>query len=212
MTKYQKMNLLSALSLIGTVLFGLSLKSSLPALMPTKFDANGVAIKYAPVMASIFFLPIIATLIITLFTMMSKKNKTFWAQTTNQEAVAQTNLGIVLLITSMYVGTFLNAINYNQFYKTSFFAIGFGIFFLISAITMKKIEKNLLYGVRLPWTLKSEVNWKKTHELTSVLMIVSGIALFVLGFFTKDHLIILSLVGMTFLVPSFYSFKLRNLV
>lgn len=210
MSKYQKTNILSGIVILITIAFGLSLKNSLPEVIPTKFDQDGVAIAFAPFILSVFFMPILGTLAITVLTYLSKANKVFWNKENNREAVAQTNLGILLLIASMYVGTFLTALNFNLFFKISYFAIGFGLFFLISATAMKKIEKNLLYGIRLPWTMKSENNWKKTHELTSILMLISGVLLVVLGAFTKNHTLIFSLISVTFLVPTLYSFKIRK--
>jgi uncharacterized membrane protein len=210
MTKFQKFNVLSLVAMVAMVCFGLSLKGALPEMIPTKFDETGMAIKYAPIVASIFFLPIVAGLTVFFLTYFVKKNTTFWAKESNQVAVAQTNFGIVLLLAAMYVGTFLNALNYNLFFKYSFFAIGFGVFFLLSAGPMKVIEQNLLYGVRLPWTLTSHTNWRKTHELTSRLMFISGALLIAVGFFTRNHTIILSLVSFTFFIPTIYSFKMRK--
>lgn len=211
MNKYQKINVLNIVVIIAMVAFGLSQKSSLPEMIPTKFDDNGVAIAFAPFMSSVFFLPLIAAITVFLLTFFSKKNKSFWSNESNREAVAQTHLGINVLIASMYVGTFLNAVNYSQYFKYSFFSIGFGLFFLVSATAMKKIERNLIYGVRLPWTLTSEVNWKKTHELTTPIMLASGVVLVLAGFFTKSHAVILTLISITFLIPSLYSFKIRKL-
>jgi uncharacterized membrane protein len=210
MNSYKKLTALNALVVLATIAVGFGFKGQLPEFIPTKFDENGLVLKQAPIVASIFFLPIVAALTVFILTFLAKKNKVFWTKDQNQVAVAQTNLGILLLISALYVGTFLNALNFSVFSKYSFFAIGFGLFFLTSAGAMKQIEKNLLYGVRLPWTLASEENWKKTHVLTSKLMLGSGVLLVLAGLMTRNHLLILSLIGLTFIVPSFYSFNIRT--
>lgn len=211
MTKYQKLNIANMIAIILMIVIGFIFKGMLPDLMPTHFDSTGVAIKFAPTIVTVFFLPIIGAITVFLFLALVKKNASFWTKEHNKEAVAQTNLGILVLIASLYIGNFLNALNYSQYFQYSYFAIGFGLFFLISAIPMKIIEKNLLYGIRLPWTLKSDHNWKKTHALTSILMLITGVLLVVIGFFTKNHTVILTLVTITFMVPTVYSFKLRNI-
>ena len=45
---------------------------------------------------------------------------------------------------------------------------GLGIF-------MPGIEQNKYVGVRTPWTLKNETNWKLTHELAGKTMVASGV-------------------------------------
>lgn len=210
MKKYSMINVLNVAVIIGMILFGFAVKSYLPAIIPTKFDESGVAIKFAPVILSIFFLPIVASLTLFLLVFFVKRNSDFWNKEKNKIAVAQTNLGILLLVACLYVGTFLNALNFIVFYKYSFFAIGIGLFFILSSIPMKNIERNLMYGIRLPWTLTSANNWAKTHELTCKLMQITGIILILVGLVTKNHALILSLVGITFIVPMFYSYKIKD--
>lgn len=211
MTNYKKFNFLSLVTFIAMICFAFALKGSLPELIPTKFSETGEVLKQAPIIPSIFFLPTIGLLTIWMLTFFVKKNVTFWEKEDNQTAVAQTNFGIMLLIATLYVGTFLNALNYAVFFKYSFFAIGFGLFFLVSAKPMKMMEQNLLYGVRVPWTLTSHTNWRKTHELFSKLMVICGALLIVVGLVTRNHALILSLVGLTMIAPMIYSYRIRNL-
>lgn len=211
MTKYQKLNLLNYLVLIGLIVFGFILKGHLPEIIPTKFAEDGTVLKSAPIIPSIFFLPLIAAFSVWILTLLSKLNKPFWEKEHNREAIVQTNFGIVLLIASLYVGTFLTALNYAKFFSVSYFAIGFGLFFVMSAAPMKKMERNALYGVRVPWTMKSELNWKKTHELMAKILVVIGVLLIVIGLFTKNHLLILGLIAAALLIPTMYSYKIKNI-
>lgn len=210
MTKFQKLNLASYLVLVLAVVIAFTFKGNLPEMIPTKFDESGNIIKQAPLMASLFFLPVVGILTLLGLTALIKRNSDFWAKEDNQIGVALTNLGIAFLIASLYLGTLLVALNFETFFKISFFAIGFGFFFLVSAKGMTNLDRNLLYGVRTPWTLKTEENWKATHALTAKLMLVFGVLLIVTGLFTKNHLAILSFVALPLLVPTFYSYKLSR--
>lgn len=57
-----------------------------------------------------------------------------------------------------------------------------GLLFVSIGSIMKKLKRNWFIGIRTPWTLSSDVVWKKTHELGGVLFKVVGV-LIVLGIF-----------------------------
>ena len=52
-----------------------------------------------------------------------------------------------------------------------------GIFFLITGNYMKTIKHNYFIGIRVPWTLESEENWRMTHSLGSYVWVIGGLLL-----------------------------------
>jgi uncharacterized membrane protein len=50
-----------------------------------------------------------------------------------------------------------------------------GALFIALGLMLPKIKRNWFMGIRTPWTLASDVVWKKTHALSGTLFLASGI-------------------------------------
>lgn len=86
-----------------------------------------------------------------------------------------------------------------------------GVLFIFIGNYMPKCTQNKVLGIRLPWTLKSEENWRKTHRLAGRLWISGGFML-ILCAFLKDKLQVPLLLGILLIlcaVPAVYSYKLH---
>jgi len=84
-----------------------------------------------------------------------------------------------------------------------------GLFMLIGNL-IKKVKMNWFMGIRTPWTLSSETVWRKTHELSSKVMIISGllmIATLIMSPTGKLILFSLAILLIVF-VPIIYSYLL----
>ncbi|MBQ7757231.1 MAG: SdpI family protein, partial [Oscillospiraceae bacterium] len=68
---------------------------------------------------------------------------------------------------------------------------------------------NSLFGIRLPWTMKNETVWAKTHRVAGWLMVLGGIALIPLAvgeFFIVSVAVMAALI----LTPVLYSYILAK--
>ena len=73
------------------------------------------------------------------------------------------------------------------------------------------LKPNYFAGIRLPWTLNSEYNWKKTHQLAGILWFWGGILLTVLGLLLPPQVglaVMLGAIVVLVIVPCVYSFRL----
>lgn len=83
--------------------------------------------------------------------------------------------------------------------------------FYLSGILISKAEKNWFIGIRNPWTLSSDVVWKKTHKIggklfkLSALIILLGLIKISLAFYFVLIPIISSVIYLT--VYSYLEFK-----
>ena len=83
-----------------------------------------------------------------------------------------------------------------------------GILFLILGNYFKTIQPNYFMGIRTPWTLESETNWKETHKLAGKLWFAGGFAIAVLGFILSvkaNFIAVSSITGILVIVPVVYS-------
>jgi len=93
---------------------------------------------------------------------------------------------------------------------------GLMILFAILGNFMANIPPSYSFGIRLPWTLASETNWRKTHRLAAKLWTVLGIVGFILIFLVPENIfpiIVFAFLGLMIGVPtvmSIYWYKSEN--
>lgn len=86
-----------------------------------------------------------------------------------------------------------------------------GLLFSFIGNYMYSIKPNYFAGLRLPWTLEDEDNWKKTHQLAGKLWFAGGIVLAVLALLlpeTVAFIVFMAGIGVLVLVPAVYSYRI----
>jgi uncharacterized membrane protein len=86
-----------------------------------------------------------------------------------------------------------------------------GLLFAILGNYMYNIKPNYFVGMRLPWTLENEENWKKTHQLAGRLWFGVGIFLAVFCLLlpkTVSFIVFISSTLLISLIPAIYSYRL----
>jgi uncharacterized membrane protein len=63
-------------------------------------------------------------------------------------------------------------------------------------------------GIKLPWTLKNEENWNKTHRFSGKLWVIGGIVTMVTAFLGNFWILLGVLIVMA-AVPTIYSYVLH---
>ena len=88
-----------------------------------------------------------------------------------------------------------------------------GVLFIPFGYMLKQAKRNFFIGIRTPWTLSSDFVWDKTHQLGSVLFMISGAFAIAGSFFggvTAIWLMFVPLIGSS-LFLMIYSYVLyRN--
>jgi uncharacterized membrane protein len=86
-----------------------------------------------------------------------------------------------------------------------------GLLFSIIGNYMYTIKPNYFAGIRLPWTLENEENWKKTHLLAGKLFFAGGLAVTAISFIIPVAALYAVFIVVTViitLIPCIYSFLL----
>lgn len=86
-----------------------------------------------------------------------------------------------------------------------------GLLLAVIGNSMYSVRQNYLVGIKVPWTLASEYNWRKTHRLGGKLWTVGGLALAAAGLLLRGNMVSIVLyvvVGIIALIPIAYSFVL----
>ena len=84
----------------------------------------------------------------------------------------------------------------SMFSMEKVFIPAIGIFFCLMGNLMLNVKPNYFVGVRLPWTLESEDNWRKTHHLAGKLWFGGGLILAILGCVLPYEYAVVAFIGM----------------
>jgi len=88
---------------------------------------------------------------------------------------------------------------------------GMGLFFAYIGNLMHSIKPNYFAGIRVPWALENEDNWRKTHQLASKIWFTGGtvlaIAALILNLKALAVVFISAILIMT-MIPVIYSYNL----
>ena len=86
-----------------------------------------------------------------------------------------------------------------------------GLLFVVLGNYMHNLKPNYIAGIKLPWTLASDYNWKKTHHLAGWLWFISGILLTTLSLLLSSDVMAVVLnifIAVIVIIPIAYSFIL----
>ncbi len=111
------------------------------------------------------------------------------------------NLFIVLIIAFMlYIHglTLVWSLGFTNFKMSAAMLPFMGVLFIAIGFMLRKAKRNFFIGIRTPWTLSSDSVWDKTHQLGSILFMISGASAIIGGFFggtTAFWLMFVPLIG-----------------
>lgn len=70
-----------------------------------------------------------------------------------------------------------------SFQFTNVILLGIGALFLFFGNYMQTLKPNYFIGIRTPWTLESEENWRKTHRVGGKIWVAVGLLMLISWFF-----------------------------
>ena len=85
-----------------------------------------------------------------------------------------------------------------------------GLIFAVTGNYLPKIRQNRTTGIKLPWTLRDEENWNRTHRFAAPIWMVGGILMIVMGMIGGNPCVALAVVFAIVLLPTAYSFALHQ--
>lgn len=95
-------------------------------------------------------------------------------------------------------------------FSSKFVVALMGLMFAAIGNYMHNIKPNYFAGIRLPWTLENEENWKHTHRMGGKIWFAGGLILTALAFFlpAKTEFIAMNIIiAVMVIVPVVYSYR-----
>lgn len=171
-TKFTSMIVLSLIAV--ALIAGLILWNQLPEQMASHWNIYDQADGYVSRFWGVFLMPFVTLGMFVLFIIVPNIDPLKANIVQFREAF---NVFIALIVAFMlYIHGLTLAWNLgHQNYRMSFIMLPFmGFLFIAIGYLLKKAKRNFFIGIRTPWTLSSDSVWDKTHQLGSVLFMVSG--------------------------------------
>jgi uncharacterized membrane protein len=161
---------------------GAVLWNQLPDQMASHWDINDQVNGTMPKFWGVFLMPLITLGMLVLFLVVPSIDPLKANIAKFRESF---NLFIVLIIAFMlYIHglTLAWSLGYQDFKMSAAMLPFMGVLFIAVGFMLRKAKRNFFIGIRTPWTLSNDTVWDKTHQLGSILFLVSG-ALTIIGGF-----------------------------
>jgi len=84
-----------------------------------------------------------------------------------------------------------------------------GVLFVVIGNYLPKCRQNYYVGIKIPWTLKSEENWNRTHRLGGFVWMICGVLMLISAWVGTSRMTVAVLFAMI-LVPVAYSYILHR--
>ncbi|MBQ9625342.1 MAG: SdpI family protein [Clostridia bacterium] len=166
--------IISSILILLPIVAGIILWNKLPDTMAVHWGVNNEPNGYASKFSAVFLMPLFLLAIHILCFFVTSFEKRI-------DNINKKSLALVFWIIptiSILANATVYAIALGKNIDVGFYAmllIGFVLCFIGNY--MPKTKQNSVYGIKIPWTLKSEDNWNKTHRFAGICYCIAGVAL-----------------------------------
>ena len=202
----KKQIIASIIVMLLPMIAGLCMWQYMPDQMPIHWNGAGEVDKYSSKAFAIFGLTailLVVHLLVVIGTAMDPKSK---------------NVKGKMLSIIYWICPVISVVVYGLMYAVGFgvdisvevwIQVFVGIIFAVMGNWLPKCQPNYTIGIRIPWTLNSEFNWKKTHRMAGPLWVAGGFITIISGFLGQVGTIIFILVMILLvIIPIGYSYFL----
>ena len=204
----KKLLLFTSILILLSSLVGCVFWYQLPEKMPTHFNLLGQADGYNHKVFAIFGLPALMLLMHWLLLFLMIKDP------------KSSNISSKIQVLIYWIIPFVSCLSMISIYGESLgysmmsgllAQIFMGVLMIVIGNYLPKTRKNYIIGIRLPWTLENDENWRKTHRLAGKIWVLGGLLLF-LNSFVQLYVYWVFFLTLFFVViiPSVYSYQLSK--
>ena len=129
----------------------------------------------------------------------------------NKDRLVKIAFAVVLFMSGILCMIIYSASNGNINFSTGIIFSGTGLLFAVIGNYLPNLKPNYFAGLRLPWTLENEDNWRKTHQLAGKLWFAGGLLLAITCLFLPPVVAIavfFTVMIVITLIPCIYSYRL----
>lgn len=179
--------------------------------LPIHWGLDGKADWFVSAEIALIILPVIILVIILLFTYIKHIEPRHENLKKSESARRWIMFGTVMLIALFGASNIALGLGYD-IEMTRLILSAVMILLILIGNFLPKLRSNYFIGIRVPWTLSNEENWRKTHHFAGrVFMICGVIGLLASLLISNQEIIGFVLIGLIIpmvIVPVFYSWNI----
>ncbi len=168
-TELPQLMLIAGMFVLATVYW-----SSAPEQIPVHWDISGRVDRYGGKFEGLLLLPLLALglYLLLLFLPRIDPRRSNYARFRNAYLTVRVAILVFIALIYGFMLLWLGGIRLNP---SVVVPAMIGVLFVALGIPMGKIRPNWFVGIRTPWTLTSELSWRKTHRLGRWVFILAGV-------------------------------------
>ena len=202
--KNLKLLILTSIIILLPILAGVILWDTLPAQIPTHWNAAGEIDGWSSKAFAVFGLPCLMLGMQWLCVLGTAADP---KKANHSEKILHLVFWIIPVISvGLFVVTYVAALG-TEVRMEMIMPLLVGFVLTVVGNYLPKCKQSYTIGIKIPWTLNSEENWNRTHRLAGRRWVVCGIGI-MLTAFVGGFGIFLPLVLVMILVPCIYSYIL----
>ena len=186
--------------------------NQIPQTVPMHFDMKGTVDRYGTKNELLIMTAILAAanmltylIILNVYKIDPKK---YAAQ--NKERLQRIGFSVALYIAAISA-MLIYEISHNRVNMTmKFVFVAMGLLFALLGNNMYNLKPNYFAGMRLPWTLENEDNWRATHHLAGRLWFFGGLIFAVIALLFNGEwtmYLAFAILSTLILIPVIYSYR-----
>jgi uncharacterized membrane protein len=204
---------LNWLVIAAPAIYLLIIWNNIPDIVPMHYDLEGNIDRYGSKKELIFLVGVITVVNTLIFLLLVNLHLLDTKLKASQNREKMTRIGIIV---SMFISAVLfmliyTSLNGNIKLFAHLILAAVGLLFSFIGNYMYTIKPNYFAGIRLPWTLKNEENWRMTHLLAGKLWFAGGLLIAIISLFTSLQAGIISalvIILVITIIPGIYSYRM----
>jgi uncharacterized membrane protein len=184
-----------------------------PGTVPMHFDIKGNIDRYGSkndLLILVLSLTVLNAAVYLVITNIYKIDPKKYAAS-NKERMQRIAFSVSLYLSAIWILLIYEISQNNTGMTMKFVFAAMGLLFALLGNNMYNLKPNYFAGLRLPWTLENEDNWKKTHQLAGRLWFFGGLFFAVIVLFLDNAwagYAGFAVLTVLILIPVFYSYNL----
>ena len=186
----------------------------LPEKIPLKYDLNGEPLLYGGKSELLIVMAIMITVNIGVYLLLVNIHRVDPKKKYREENLPRMRrlaFAISIFVSAITCFIVYNSLGPSSKFNSKFIVFAVGLLFTVVGNYMYNIKPNYFAGIRLPWTLENEDNWKKTHMLAGKLWFAGGLLIALAALFLAGKLVLIftfATIGILTIIPAVYSYRL----